>query len=218
MKPKTSPDEQSPHQLIVEGANDKWAVINLMLRSAWAEVGDAPWLPFVHDAGDVNRLLKLVGPHCKSYDRVGVVVDANGDSSKRWTQVRGELSRADVGLVLPPSPAEGGIIVKGADKRFGVWLMPNNRDPGRIEEMFAQMIPTADAAWPWAQEAVHEAEAHGARFARKDALKAQVHTWLAWQEEPGLPFGKAIERGLVSADAPLALAFVDWMDRLFRRD
>jgi hypothetical protein len=45
--------------------------------------------------------------------------------------------------------------------------------------------------------------------------KALIHTWLAWQEEPGTPLGLAIKRQYFAGDAPLAAEFVNWLKRLF---
>ncbi len=45
-----------------------------------------------------------------------------------------------------------------------------------------------------------------------------MRTWLAWQEEPGKPFGTAITARYLDADAPPAKALVDWMRRLFIPD
>jgi hypothetical protein len=41
-----------------------------------------------------------------------------------------------------------------------------------------------------------------------------VHTFLAWQEEPGRPMGESITRRYFQIDAPEALNFVEWIRRL----
>jgi hypothetical protein len=45
--------------------------------------------------------------------------------------------------------------------------------------------------------------------------KAELHAWLAWQEDPGLPFGAAIQRKVFSSESASAMAFLGWFNRLF---
>ena len=48
--------------------------------------------------------------------------------------------------------------------------------------------------------------------------KAQVHTFLAWQEPPGLRFGIAIGSGALDPHAVGAGPFVDWFRRVYELD
>lgn len=45
--------------------------------------------------------------------------------------------------------------------------------------------------------------------------KANIHTWLSWQEEPGKPMGQAITKRYLDTSAPHAQQLIDWMRRLF---
>lgn len=45
--------------------------------------------------------------------------------------------------------------------------------------------------------------------------KAYLHTWLAWQEEPGKPMGQAITKKYVDAQAPHAQLLISWLRQLF---
>lgn len=47
-----------------------------------------------------------------------------------------------------------------------------------------------------ADSATAKGEKLGAPFRKRDRLKALVHTWLAWQEEPGRTYGTAIQRDI----------------------
>jgi hypothetical protein len=49
----------------------------------------------------------------------------------------------------------------------------------------------------------------------KHCSKAFIHTWLAWQKDPGLPMGRAITAKALSADSAIAVSFVNWLNRLF---
>jgi len=48
-----------------------------------------------------------------------------------------------------------------------------------------------------------------------DRGKSTLHTWLAWQETPGLPFGTALRAEFFRHDTEDALRFVAWFRRLF---
>ena len=56
----------------------------------------------------------------------------------------------------------------------------------------------------------------GARFTESDTIKARIHCWLAWQIEPGQPFGTALTAATFQHNAAIAVRFVEWMQRLFR--
>ena len=45
--------------------------------------------------------------------------------------------------------------------------------------------------------------------------KALIHTWLAWQQTPGMPMGQAITARVLSCDSEIAIAFVNWLNYLF---
>ncbi len=45
--------------------------------------------------------------------------------------------------------------------------------------------------------------------------KAKIHTYLAWQEEPGKPMGQAITAKVLHAESETAKVFVEWIKRLF---
>jgi hypothetical protein len=45
--------------------------------------------------------------------------------------------------------------------------------------------------------------------------KAFIHTWLAWQKDPGTPMGLALTKTYLDHNAELCLRFVGWLNRLF---
>lgn len=42
-----------------------------------------------------------------------------------------------------------------------------------------------------------------------------MHTWLAWQEHPGMPFGTAMDIGFLDHQAGLAQRFTAWFTQVF---
>ena len=55
-------------------------------------------------------------------------------------------------------------------------------------------------------------------FKEIDLEKAIIHTYLAWQDEPGYPLGKAITAQSLRPETPIAREFTNWLTRLFVTD
>lgn len=206
--------QNSPHRLIVEGRDDQWSIIALTTRNGWDWNNPAPHLPYINNAEGVESALEAISVSVRTYPRVGIVLDADIAPMDRWNAVRTRLLPS--GIPLPESPAPDGTIVEWQGKRVGVWLMPDNQNPGKLEDFLAVLVPPEDRCWPWAEQVTLKArEEYGAAFATPDSIKARIHTWLAWQQEPGLPFGTAITAATFAHDAALATTFVKWMSQLY---
>ncbi len=206
-------------RLIVEGTDDKFAVIHLMKRNGvdWDEA--PPRLPYVHVAGGVDGVLdgNQLSTEIKSErPRLGIVVDADEDPGARWTRARDALRRAGVQDV-PDALPSGGLVVNGPfpGQRIGRWLMPSNEASGTLESFLQELVPATDTLWPYAGKATVEARDHGAELRPGDDLKGRFYAWLAWQSTPGLPFGTAITAGFLRADGNVAQRFVAWFHHLF---
>lgn len=210
------PSLKSPYRLLVEGNDDQYSVINLVKRHGFNWDDITTIRPHVHETGGIEKLLEEIPVTLKGpYDRIGILVDANGSSQNRWAQIRDHATQA--GLDLPKAPDSEGTVVAGlrSDSRVGVWMMPDNSSPGRLEDFLHKLVPESDAVWSWADEVVQEARSRGARCKEGDHLKSRLHTWLAWQERPGIPFGTALEAKVFRHDTEEALRFVAWFNRLF---
>ena len=72
-------------------------------------------------------------------EALGVLVDANGDARQRW----GKLKNRYIGQFadLPDEIPESGLsVVHFLGPRFGVWIMPNNRFSGMLEDFLVRLI------------------------------------------------------------------------------
>lgn len=146
---------------------------------------------------------------------IGVIVDADLDAAARWQRLRAILTTAGYAHV-PKAPSVEGTVVEHEEKpRVGVWIMPNNTLPGKVEDFVALLVPPDDSLWKQAERNVQEIPEAERRFNSEAFIKAHLHTWLAWQEIPGLPMGQAINKRWLDANAPEALRLVDWLKRLF---
>ena len=213
-----NPPEKAPHRLLVEGPDDKWSVINLMMRhdidwESWSEQNSG--LPCVYDCGGIEPLLDMVEFSVKTHPRLGILIDANDNPASRRRQLQQRLINTNV--TLPDNPEPDGIITSGNKPtwKVGIWLMPDNSQAGKLEDFLATLVPAGDSCWSFAEEAAHKAKNLGAGFSDNDKIKARIYTWLAWQEEPGKPFGTAINAAYFNHDSTVALKFVDWFKKLF---
>lgn len=209
------PKANSRLRLTVEGIDDKHSILNLMKRHGVDWDAPAAPVPYVQEAGSVEQVLEAIAPGVQSHARFGIVVDADTEPKRRWMQVRDRLRSA--GLTAPDEADAAGTILPGRSpqQRVGIWLMPDNREPGILEHFLAKLVPAGDGTWPYAEETTRRARELGGPLAEKDLMKGMLYTWLAWREHPGLPFGTALTVRVLAHDSAEALAFVAWFKRLF---
>ena len=118
--------------------------------------------------------------------------------------------------VMPVAPnPEGTIVEQDEHPKVGIWLMPDNTMPGMLEHFISFLGADQDPLWAIADGCLDEIPANLMHFAPNHRVKAHIHTWLAWQEEPGTPFGSAITKPYLNADAPHAERLIAWVRRLF---
>jgi hypothetical protein len=108
--------------------------------------------------------------------------------------------------------------VEGVDNAFDrlaeTLEVQNNTVPGMLEHFIAFLVPQGDVLWEQAKKCLDEIE-ENRRFPEMHLAKAHIHTWLAWQQEPGTPIGQAITKRYLNAEAPQAQQLVRWINRLF---
>ncbi len=193
--------------LLVEGPDDKHAVLNLCGISS-----NMPRFSILDKEGKDN-LLKSVRGEILAEGRVavGILMDANDDLYARWRSVVGRLR--DANIQPPNAPAPNGTIIEG-NPRVGVWLMPDNKSPGELEDFVERMIPCDDTVWPLSQDYIDRIPKADRKFAEGKTLRAKVHAWLAAREHPRR-MGSAIGAGDLDADVEVSKRFTGWLRELF---
>jgi hypothetical protein len=149
---------------------------------------------------------------------VGFVIDADTNLRARWQVISNRLRDGGYNN-LPDEPDPlGTILEQDGRPRVGIWLMPDNRLPGMLENFVAHLIPQGDLLIPRAEAILTEIEQENLhRYSPLHHPKALIHTWLAWQDTPGQPMGLSITARVLSHDSPIAITFVDWLNRLFNQ-
>jgi len=210
-----------PKVLLVEGIDDK-KVIEKLLRRRKIVFENFE----INNCEGLEKLLKIVPVQIEagSYKTLGIIVDADENPVQRWFTLQKILVAAGYENV-PSSPTPNGIILKDPDEdmpTIGVWLMPDNRATGSVEDFIRLLVPEADKLLPVAEKKVESLIAQNLnRFSISHKSKAIIHTWLAWQERPGKQMGGAITYRFIKTQEYLlddgkASGFVEWLKKLFR--
>lgn len=200
-------------ELFVEGSDDQHAIGHLLVRRGV----DPLAIPAFKESGSKKEVLRAipVAVRASTGGSVGFVLDANDDPQATWESVASRLR--GVGVEPPTGIPAGGFAgeSKNYGTRVGVWLMPDNRRTGALEAFLQDLIDEGDTLLPLAEDATRRAKELGARFGSTAALKAVLHTWLAWQKEPGRPYGVAIKARYFGAESAAADEFLTWFEQVF---
>lgn len=97
--------------------------------------------------------------------------------------------------------------------------MPDNNLDGTLETFLRFLVPEDDKLLPHAKQILDELPnvepSPEKRFKPIHRQKALMHTWLAWQQEPGKPYGQAITARYLDTSLPMAQTFVSWLRETF---
>lgn len=206
--------------LLVEGQEDL-RVVPWMVAAAGIPWGDkhSPIVK-IHAYEGVGSLLAAgeIETHLKTsrLAALGVMVDADDSASARWDAIRARVSNsypeAPVNL-----PAEGVVIHRADAPSFGVWVMPDNSSRGMLETFLLHLRPTENTPLlNLSAQVTSEARSLGAPFISAHEDKAQIHSWLAWQNPPGRQLHNAVMENMLVRRSPEFVAFIDWFRALYR--
>ena len=205
--------------LHVEGKDDLHAICHLLIRHG-IDYDHKPWpesFPTIKPVGSKDELLDGMETAIalSSGRSIGFVLDADSSLESRWSAVSSRLKRSgvDTPTDVPPSGFVGEASQYRA--RVGAWVMPDNRRDGTLERFLEDLVRENDKLLPYAKASTRGAKELDASFPDGLVVKAELHAWLAWQEEPGLPYGSAIRARYFSHDSEAAQMFVAWFCCLF---
>jgi len=203
--------------LLVEGTSDFGLIKNLWERH-YSDPMPFEIKPSFNDRDLLDAFRgSLLG---SEVSRLGMVVDADSSVETRWPGVYQAL--VDRGYrPVPKRPIPEGMVIYRSERTVplvGVWVMPNNALPGALEDFARYLIRADDKLWPHAEQVISEIPSELRRFREVQQSKVHIHTWLAWQSDPGLRLGLAMRRRLLDSAAPQAVQFVQWLRRLFVDD
>jgi hypothetical protein len=209
----------NPNRLIVEGFDDLQSVAALMgAHTTWPDdkYNVPVWIEISNGAEEILRdgflSTYLKDPEIKT---LGVVFDADTKPSERYARVSKLCDRF---FKFPKQLSTNGIILENADqKRFGIWIMPDNKSEGDMETFLKYVVPDGDKpVWEYAVNCVTKAKEMGCAFRDPHTTKANLYTWLAWLDPPGQSPGKALTKKALDPHSPTAAPFVEWFMKLYK--
>lgn len=196
--------------LLVEGNDDKHVLYALCKHFNIKHNFD------VIDCKGIESLLLQIPVRFKQsgVDTIGIIVDADLDLSSRWQQIHGILK--NIFPNLPIKLPEEGLIFKNEDFSVGVWLMPNNTIPGMLEDFIKFLIPNEDQLFSEIKEFLNQLEEKEINQYKKiHRSKAEIHSWLAIQSDPGTPLGLSITKRYLTIEKEECKNLVNWLIQLF---
>ena len=200
--------------LLVEGTDDEHVLKHICGARGVQKIDE------IREQGSVEKLLESFPVRLKESDieALGVVLDADTDLSGRWQSIRDRLSKAGYNNV-PADPAAAGTIIHPPPDtllpRVGVWIMPDNQTTGILEDFLRFLIPRDSRLFAHVEQSVGTIPEGEIRFSDLRRPKALIHTWLAWQEEPGKPLGQSITARYLDAGVAEVGVLATWLNELF---
>jgi hypothetical protein len=95
--------------------------------------------------------------------------------------------------------------------------MPDNTSQGDLETFLRYLVPDRqEPLWKQACDSVIAAVSSGANCRDSHIAKANLYTWLAWQDPPGQSPGFALTRKILDPQSQYAGPFVKWFRELYR--
>lgn len=211
--------------LIVEGNQDKAFVEALMGRRK-IDTTQSYGTFEIQVAKGYEKVLKILPTliTAENHETIGIIIDADTERLAHWNQVLDILKKSGYSS-LPSKPEKKGTIITQEEEelpKIGVWIMPDNQTDGKLETFIKYLIPEPenDALLQLAQETVNtlvKNQLH--KFSEADKEKAILHTWLAWQKEPGLSLSQAVTarfKNQFILDDKKANDFITWLQKLFK--
>lgn len=153
-------------------------------------------------------------------ERLGLIVDSDsiangGGLTTTLEQIAHKLE--PYAYQTKPTPCKkGGFIFKNNDglPNIGVWIMPNNKDEGAIEDWVSQLVVTSQKPlFSKACDAVNKIP--NPLFPQTRIKKAEVATWLAWQKLPGKGLHYTIDGDLLDVSAKHYTGLLSWINEIF---
>jgi len=206
--------EDTDKILLVEGVNDCHVVMALCkANQVFKGFG-------IYECGSDDKVLQRLNALITGSEPpkiIGIMLDVDSYEhtlASRWQGIKYKLREHNYDFPVHPN-VNGTIVESIEDKpKLGFWFMPNNQDCGMLEDFCAELAEPLSLAF--ARKCVEQARSQKlTTFKDVHFSKAVIHTYLAWQDEPGYPLGQAIGRQSLRSDNDIATKFTNWLTDLF---
>ncbi len=223
--------ESLPKKLLVEGEQDRLfteACCELIGLKGHIQIGPPSWLAGNSRAGNgknnaIKLLPDLIGQaNDGNVTHIGLVIDADFHAThglgfeKTWNTVTTLLAQNGYQIPDKPTAASAGFCLPHQDGLvdFGLWIMPDNFADGMLEDFIKGSITQSEQIL--LQHACQTvASLPTTKFKPHHQSKAEVSSWMAWQESPGQGLNGAVGGRLLDFDTGLAKQYVEWLKKVF---
>lgn len=214
----------STHVLLVEGYADRdffEQACNLLALNPLITVATSKDYQGIRNTKeDVFKLLPdlLTQMGIGKIERLAVVVDA--DSLEHGSGYEKTLNKvkeitANSGFALAENKTNGLIFKHNGELTdFGLWIMPNNRDEGMLENFIKQCVKT-DEQPLFAHAELTVQNLPKPKFSPHNTTKAEVATWMAWQKKPGHGLYHSLQVNLLDTNHALFQEMAQWLKNIF---
>jgi hypothetical protein len=129
-------------QLLVEGKDDQHIIWALCEKFSLEENFK------VIDCTGFESLMIQIPIRLKqsTIKTLGILVDADLEIENRWQSISAKLR--NIYSDFPLSISSDGLIFQTEEIKIGIWIMPNNKTSGMIEDFMAFLIPSEDKLLP----------------------------------------------------------------------
>ena len=215
--------KQKKNILMVEGAEDLRTIPYLVEANGILWEVDNQFIVNIEKYDGIENLIdsdeiryQLNGSEVEA---LGMIVDADESCDRRWQSIKNTCS--EIIINLPDRIPEIGLIHNAFTKndkpvKFGVWIMPDNKTRGMLETFLAYLVPDEnETLWQYTKQTVTEAKNKGANYKPTHLDKANIYTWLAWQNPPGRQLHNAVMEKILNPQHPKARVFINWFKDLY---
>lgn len=223
----------SSNLILVEGENDKVLFSRICAKykiNTRIKVGTPLDLTgnvvgaFNSKQGVINALdtiLKMLEDESALIQKLAIIVDSDyNDSNKggvRNTLEQIKIISNDHGYskIHKFNKDNNGIIIPHNDENMNplyIWVMPNNKDDGTVEDWIkSKILPSENELFSHACSIVSQLK--NKKFTDNSVVKAEIATWLAWQNQPGRTVSYALKDGyeLIDIENSDFVNFINWL-------
>lgn len=198
-------------QLLVEGNDDLHVLMALCQKFTIKQNFE------IIDCKGIDKLLLQIPVRLKQsgIETLAIIIDADTDIKKRWDSLKSTFLNQEINL--PNEIPTEGLIHQTHYLTIGIWIMPNNNLNGMLEDFVTFLIPREDELLPIANQTLDLIERGNLNnYILIHKTKALIHSWLSWQEDPGVPMGLAITKRFLIAENEICNDLISWLKNTFQ--
>jgi hypothetical protein len=220
----------SEEQILVEGNGDKYFITGFLGKIGLGNVIACPPKQLDAKSDGIDNLMKIIPLLINKIkelevSKAAIMIDAdyaghgNGGFHARRQQITDRLALE--GYIIdaydPKTPQAGEIFTHpGGLAQVGLFIMPNHKDDGMLEDMLKNMVTDA----PYADVMKHA-------ISTVDALpnklfdttlhtsKAEIGTFMAWQRKPPAHAGASVRDNIFDVNATACAGLTAWLNAVF---